>query len=93
MPENQLREYYSHISRVWNSAVTITMAGIAVSAAAMFSAQFDGLIFPIRLILTIFFYLVIMYFGFFRIIEIGNQLMFLETEIKVKNDLTLFLVY
>jgi hypothetical protein len=89
-PEKQLKELYSHTSSVWNSAVTLTMAGIALSAAAMFSAPFNSLIFEYRVILSIIFYFTIEYFGFFRIIEISNQLMFLETEIMVEKDLSLF---
>jgi hypothetical protein len=88
MSENSLKEFFSHTSRVWNSAVTITMAGIALSVAAMFTQPFISLPIFLRVLLVITFYLGIVFFGFYRILELGCQLQFLETELKV-NDASL----
>ena len=82
MSEN-LKDYYSHTSRTWNSAVTITMAAIALSIAVMFTQQFTSLSIVIRVFLAIAFYLGIVVFGFYRIVEMGCQIQFLETQLTV----------
>lgn len=83
MSDNSLKEFYSHTSRVWNSAVTITVAGVALSVAAMFSQPFNSLLFLVRILLAVGFYLAIVFIGFYRIVELGYQLQFLETELKM----------
>jgi hypothetical protein len=80
---DNLKDYYAHVSRVWNSAITMTMAGIALSVAAMFTTAFNELSIILRIFFVIIFYLAIVFFGFYRIVELSCQIQFLETQLTV----------
>lgn len=82
---NCLKEFYSHTSRVWNSAATLTMAGIALSIAAMLTQTFRDMILDYRVGIAIVFYFGILY-GFLRMVELGSQLQYLESQIKINNE-------
>jgi hypothetical protein len=90
--QSQLKEgmqlFYSHTSRVWNSAVALTLTGVAISIATMLSSSFpfrdvnllDSI--PIGVPIGIIMYTAVVY-GFWRVVELGCQLQFLETQIKM----------
>jgi len=80
--QEALRAFYSHTSRVWNSAVTLTLAGAAFSATVMLSELFRSIPYFFRFIIGISLYLGVCY-GFLRIVEIGVQLQFLERQIRL----------
>jgi hypothetical protein len=69
------------------------MAAIALSVAVMFTQPFNNILFPFRILLASVFYLVIVIFGFYRIVELGCQLQFLESEMKVNNESLLAYIY
>jgi hypothetical protein len=80
--ENSIRDFYAHTSRVWNSSVTITVAIIALSITALFSIRDLSIIW--RIIVAIGFFVTVIYLGFYRVVELGCQLQFLETELRVQ---------
>ena len=88
--EPELMNFYAHVSRAWNSAVTMTLAGIALSAAVMFSVPFKDLTLPWQLLLVIIFASAVIFFGFLRVVDFGNQLNFLMTKIKMCDGTSLF---
>jgi hypothetical protein len=81
--ENSIKDFYSHTSRSWNSAVTITIAVIALSVTALFSLGNVSKI--LSAIFAVSSYIAVVYFGFYRIVELGCQLQFLETYLKVED--------
>jgi hypothetical protein len=82
--ENSIRDFYAHTSRVWNSTVTITVAMFALSITALFAIKEISIIWRVVVALSSFTALV--YLGFYRIVEFGCQLQFLETELIVRTE-------
>ena len=83
-----LRDIYSHTSRVWNSSVTIAIAGAALSVTLMLSGFFGAMCIYSRSLLGIFLWTGVT-FGLVRVVEMGYQLQFLESEIRVSVGSTL----
>jgi hypothetical protein len=79
-----LLAFYSHTSRVWNSAITLTLAGAAISIAVIASdllgkiALFYGTLTAFVLALPLW---AVVVYGLVRVVELGKQLQFLESEI------------
>lgn len=78
---DSLLAFYSHTSRVWNSAVTLTLGSAAFCVSILSTQLFSLLTIDMRFILAFILYGAVIY-GFFRIAEISLQLEFLESRIQ-----------
>jgi hypothetical protein len=83
-----IRDLYSHTSRVWNSAVTLLLAGMAFSLTVMFSDYFKALSDNLTILISVLIWGSGL-FGFLRIVELGCQLQYLESQIILPSGLTL----
>jgi hypothetical protein len=84
-----LLAFYSHTSRVWNSAITLTLAGagvsIAVVTSGLFGKVYSRLGFWLVFALAVLLYLGVVY-GLMRVVELGEQLQLLESEIEFRPE-------